>query len=269
MRGIPAMQVEVNNKDSIPLPLLGHVIFGTDEFCDVNLKSTDSNPRKIFSIIHDKNSCIIEIFNDENILLNHLPIKEMAILNPGDVIHIEDHQLKMVNENSLPKECRTPFKLNNHTGNEHLLTSVSGLRSFNKNSYGELTIVGNQNSFTHKPLNESDVPFSVSYIDQHLTLLCKKDKTIEINGNKANYVILKNGDYISSGEAKYGVESPGTSAFSKYSPSHPRNIQLSEEYKIDIDNKKSSGFFKKNLWWMTLILGLSIIAIILYVLKNQ
>jgi hypothetical protein len=263
------MQVEVNNKDSIPLPSLGHVIFGTDQLCDVSLQSSNSEPRKIFSIINDKNSCIIEIFQDENILLNHLPIKEMAILSPGDIIHIEENQLKLINENRLPKECRTPFKLNNNTDNDHLLTSVSGLRSYNKDSFGELTIVGDQNSFTHKPRSKSDVPFSVSYVDRNLTLLCKKDENIEINGNKANYVILKNGDYISTGDAKYCVESPGTSSFSKYSPSHPRNIQLSEEYKIDIDNKNSSGFLKNNLWWITLLIGLIAIAIILYVLKNQ
>jgi hypothetical protein len=263
------MQVEVNNKDSIPLPLLGHVIFGTDDACDVILNTNNTEARKICSIIHDKASCIIEVFNDENILLNHLPIKEMAFLNPGDIVHIEDHQLKLVNENGLPKECNTPFKLNNQKDSEHLLTSVSGLRSFNKNTYGELTIVGHQNSFTHKPITESDVPFSVSYINDNLTLLCKKDESIEINGNKANYVILKNGDFITSGDAKYCVESPGTSAFSKYSPSHPRNIQLSEEYMIDIENTHSSGFIKKNLWWISLIIGLIIIAIILYILKNQ
>jgi hypothetical protein len=263
------MQVEVNNKDSIPLPLLGHVIFGTDDACDVILKSSNEESRKICSIIHDKSSCIIEVFNHEPILINHLPIREMAILNPGDVIHFEDQQLKLINDNALPKVSHTPFKLNKQEDSEHLLTSVCGLRSFNKNTYGELTIVGDQNSFTHKPLNESDIPFSVSYINDNLTLLCKKGESIEINGNKAEYVILNNGDYITTGLSKYCVESPGTSAFSKYSPSHPRNIQLSEEYLIDIDKKSSLGFIKKNLWWLSLVIGLIIIAIVLYTIKNQ
>ena len=263
------MQVEVNSKDSIPLPLLGHVIFGTDDACDVILKSNNEESRKICSIIHDKSSCIIEVFNQEPLFINHLPIREMAILNPGDIIHFEDQQLKLVNENGLPKVCHSPFKLNTQEDSGNLLTSVSGLRSFNKNTFGELTIVGNKNSFTHKPINESDIPFSVSYINENLTLLCKKDKSIEINGNKANYVILNNGDYISTGVSKFCVESPGTSAFSKYSPSHPRNIQLSEEYMIDIDNKASGGFFKKNLWWISLVSGLVLIAVVLYILKNQ
>lgn len=267
------MQVEVKNKDSIQLPLLGHVIFGTDEVCDVLLDSEIESPRKIFSIIHDKNACVLEVFNEETIHINDLLVKEMAILHPSDVIYFEDQTLKIVNENKLPQNCSIPFKLNNNNNTEeHLLTSVSGLRSFNEGSNGELTIVGDQNSFTHKPLSEHDVPFSVSYIKDNLTLLCKKDETIEINGNKANYVILRNGDYISSGNAKFCVESPGTSSFSKYSPSHPRNIQLSEEYLQEgtsQNHDSTDSFVKKNIWWLTLLAGLTFIAAILFYLKNS
>ena len=99
-------------------------------------------------------------------------------------------------------------------------------------------------------MSENDIPFSVSFVNDSLTLLCKKDNEVEINGNKANYVILKNGDYITTGEAKYCVESPGSSSFSKYSPSHPRNIQLSEEYVVDqnSDLTNKNEFLKNNLW---------------------
>ena len=67
---------------------------------------------------------------------------------------------------------------------DFLITSVSGLRSFNESDNGKLTIVGDQNSFIHKPQSESDIPFTVSYINDSLTLLCKKDQEIEINGKK-------------------------------------------------------------------------------------
>ncbi|MCF6319661.1 MAG: hypothetical protein L3J83_10370 [Proteobacteria bacterium] len=267
------MQVEVNNKDSIPLPLLGHVIFGTDEACDVILEMDTPAPEKMCSIINDKNACVLEVFNQQNITINGLPIRKMAILHPGDVIHVEDQTLKIINDNRLPHNCSIPFKLNNQQNNEqHLLTSVSGLRSFNKGNHGELTIVGDQKSFTHTPLSESDVPFSVSYINDNLTLLCKKGESIEINGYKAHYVILRNGDYISSGTAKFCVESPGTSSFSKYSPSHPRNIQLSEEYlqeRTSTQNSSKDSFVKNNIWWITLLLGLAIIASIVFYLKNN
>lgn len=266
------MQVEVNNKETISLPFMGHLIFGSDEACDVILESKTSEKRKLFSIVNDKNACVIEVFNQEAIQINNLTVKEMSILHSGDIIHTQGQTLKVIDENRLPINCSIPFKISkNHNNKEHLLTSVSGLRSFNKGSYGELTIVGDQNSFTHKPQSDTDIPFSVSYINDNLTLLCKKGETIEINGNKANYVTLRNGDYISSGSSKFCVESPGTSSFSKYSPSHPRNIQLSEEYlqeTTDAENTDES-FLKNNLWWIALALGLSIIAAILFYIKNS
>ena len=265
------MQVEINNKDTIQLPSLGHVIFGTDEACDYVFDIKDNSIKKLISIIQDKAACIIEVFNDQDLYVNNRQVNKMAILHPGDIIKVNQQTLKIVNENDLPKECKAPFKINKKTDlDELLITSVSGLRSFNVNDYGELTIVGHQNSFTHKPLSKKEIPFSVSFVNDSLTLLCQKDKEIEINGNKANYVILKNGDYITSGGAKYCVESPGTSSFSKYSPSHPRNIQLSEEYLVDNndENKSKGSFIKNNLWWITLMISLITIAGILFILKN-
>ncbi|MBL4660769.1 MAG: hypothetical protein JKY19_10465 [Alcanivoracaceae bacterium] len=265
------MQVEINNQDSILLPLLGHVIFGTDEACDVIFENITGSPKKICSVIRDKASCILEVFNHEQVVVNDHIIKELAILHPGDIIQIENQQLKIIDENTLPKNCSTPFKLIEQDINNKLITSVSGLRSFNRNNNGELAIVGSQNSFTHKPVNDKDIPFSVSYIDDNLTLLCKKDKHIFINGNKASYTILKNGDYISTGFAKYCVESPGTSSFSKYSPSHPRNIQLSEEYLVTNkdEHKESNGLQTNNkLWWIILASILTVITTFLIILKT-
>jgi len=265
------MQVEINNQDSILLPLLGHVIFGTDEACDVIFKNVTGSPKKICSVIHDKAACILEVFNHEQVSVNDHVIEELAILHPGDIIQIENQQLKIINENALPKSCSAPFKLIDPDVNNTLITSVSGLRSFNRNSNGELIIVGSQNSFTHKPLNDKDIPFSISYIDGNLTLLCKKGKHIFINGNQASYTILKNGDYVSTGFAKYCVESPGTSSFSKYSPSHPRNIQLSEEYLVtnkDERNEANSLLTNNKMWWIILASALTVIAIILISLKN-
>ena len=265
------MQVEINNEDTILLPLLGHVIIGTDESCDIVLEGSSDEPKKLCSIIYDKSACILEVFNNEEVLVNLVPVQEMIILHPGDRIQLAHNLLKIIDENKLPKASTIPFKLNPQKDTrEQLITSVSGLRSFNEKSYGSLFLVGDKNSYTHKPVHDDDIPFSVSYIENYLTLLCQKDKSIDINGNKANYVILRNGDYINTGHAKYSVESPGTSAFSKYSPSHPRNIQLSEEYLEENDTKKetNNSFFKKNLWWITLLIGLVVIALILSVLKK-
>lgn len=265
------MQVEINNQESILLPLLGHVIFGTDEECDVVLKNLTDSPKKICSVIYDKTACILEVFNFKHVFVNNKPVTELAILHPGDTIHIADQQLKIINENALPKNCTNSFKLikNTHQQNE-LITSVSGLRSFNNGSNGQLSIIGSQNSFTHIPQHDDDIRFSVSYVEKELTLLCQKGSHIYINGNKAHYAILKNGDYISTNYAKYCVESPGTSAFSKYSPSHPRNIQLTEEYlnKNKQDQNTVTNKPNNKIWWMTLIGSIILIMAVLLVIKN-
>lgn len=263
------MQVEINNNEPINLPLLGHIIFGTDEACDVILDSKSSKKQKYCSVIHDKSTCMLEIFNDCEVSINSCPVKEMAILHPGDIFSIGTESYKITDDNKLPKICNAAFKINNKQTGE-LITSVSGLRSYNTSNNGELHIIGNENSFTYKPKENEDTAFSVSYIDDQLTILCQKNKNIYINGNKANYALLENGDYITTKNAKFCVESPGTSSFSKYSPSHPRNIQLSEEYYSDETTKKeNSNFLKKNLWWITLLAGLGVIAAALYYLKNH
>ena len=184
------MQVEINNTNIVILPLMGHIIIGNDESCDIVLDFKTDSPTKVCSIIYDKSVCILEVFNSNTLFINKLPIKHRAILHPGDTIQVGDNKLRIINENALPKVCSVPFKMiksKNHS--EHLVTSVSGLRSFNPGSYGELAIVGNQSSYSHKLINEADTAFSVSYIDNDLTLLCQKDKHIYINGNKAAYVI--------------------------------------------------------------------------------
>ena len=265
------MQVEIQNKEPINLPLLGHVIIGTDKDCDIVLASNASDKQKVCSVIHDKSTCILEILGEYDVTINGTSIKEMAIIHPGDSFSIGNEIFKIIDDNKLPKLCNTAFKLN-HTKDfsEHLITSVSGLRSYNNGSNGELHIIGNENSFTYKPEDKNDTSFSVSYINNQLTILCQKDKNIQINGNSANYALLENGDYITTEQSKFCVESPGTSSFSKYSPSHPRNIQLSEEYLTESStDKENNNFIKKNLWWMTLLVGLIVIATILFYFKNN
>lgn len=266
------MQIEIKNKDTVSLPLLGHIIIGTDKDCDIVLPSDSENETKICSVISDQSTCILEIFSKETITINGVLVKEMAILHPGDTFTIGPEVFKIIDENKLPKLCNSVYKLKKEKSlSEHLITSVSGLRSFNHANNGELHIIGNENSFTYKPEASNDTPFSVSYINDQLTILCQKGEYLKINGNNANYAIIKNGDYITTEKSKFCVESPGTSAFSKYSPSHPRNIQLSEEYLTEniSEKKEKNNFIKKNLWWMTLFVGfLAIMAIVLYLKRN-
>lgn len=263
------MQVETKNNETIQLPAIGHIIFGSDDGCGYVLNNNSGQPGKSCSVINDKSVCILEVFEAGKVLVNGRKISETAILHPGDIILIEDQYFKLIDENKLPKHCNFPFSMNSDDTKGGLISSVSGLRSYNKEDYGQLKIVGNKSSYSHIPVNSNDTPFYVSFIRNQLAILSKKGKNIEVNGNISQYATLKNGDYISTGEAKYRVESPGSSAFSKYSPSHPRNIQLSEEYILqDNDNPSThSHFIKNNLWWMTLLAGLIVITFVIIILK--
>ena len=148
---------------------------------------------------------------------------------------------------------------------------MTGLRSYNNGSNGELAILGSDNKFKYKTEKSNDTPFMISYVDNKLTLLCKKTHNLLLNGNACNYSQLKNGDIINTSHAKFIVESPGTSSFSKYSPSHPRNMQLSEEYleTEEDENPNNNSYLKDNLWWISMVTGLVIIAIILVIIKNN
>ena len=261
------MQVEINNTETHTIPLSGKLTFGSNNDCDVSIPEL-AQPF-VFSIKLEKYGCILDVTSDEAIKLNQIQIRKQAILNPGDQINIGNLEIKIIDDNNLPRISTTPFKLSNISNtNQDLLTSVTGLRSFNLQNNGELSILDSKTNFTHK--SETDTPFAVSFVNNSLTLLCKKGESLKINGNLSDNAVLKHGDFITTKESKYCIESPGSSAYSKYSPSHPRNMQLSEEYLEENTNQSSNkeAFFKKNLWWISMVSGLLIIAILLILIKN-
>jgi hypothetical protein len=261
------MQVKINNSRIETIPLSGKLVFGCKEDCDVSL--SELNQAHAFSIKLEKYACILDVNGDEPVHVNQLTIKNQAILNPGDHLKIGDVELSIIDDNNLPRVATTPFKLSDeNVDSKELLTSVTGLRSFNSNSNGELSILDSKTNFTHKSV--SDTPFAVSFVNRSLTLLCKKGHSIKINGNECDFAVLKHGDFITTKESKFCIESPGSSAYSKYSPSHPRNMQLSEEYLEDDSSNALSktSFFKNNLWWISMVSGLMIIAILLILIKS-
>ncbi len=261
------MQIKINNTDIHTIPLSGKLSFGSNNDCDVSIPEL-SQPYA-FSIKLEKYACIIDVTSEEAVQVNQLEVRKQAILNPGDLLIFGDFQLKIIDDNNLPRVATTPFKLSDEPNDsKELLTSVTGLRSFNQDTNGKLSILDSKTNFTHK--SNTDTPFAVSFVNNSLTLLCKKGESLKINGNQSDFAVLKHGDFITTKQSKYCIESPGSSAYSKYSPSHPRNMQLSEEYLEESPKQSSStsSFFKNNLWWISMVSGLLIIAILLVVIKN-
>ena len=265
------MLVEINNEESVLLSSSSRITFGSDEDSDIFIKDQNNDKSHLFSIVNHKGTYILEVQSSDGISVNDMPVKEKFILNAGDIIKHEDQSVKIIDENKKPPKCKEPFKLvNNKELKNHLLTSVSGIRSFNPDTIGELTVIGDKNISTFTT-ESTDIPFSVSYVKDKLTLLCKKDNYVYVNGNKANYVNLKNGDFITTKNNKFCVESPGNSAFIKYNDDPQSHSNQPEDFNhhsdfIDIGQKKS--FVKNNLWWITLVGGLLMIFVLLMVLKN-
>ena len=142
-------------------------------------------------------------------------------------------------------------------------TSVYGIRSYADGTTG---------AFIIDDLHHAD-GWHIFRQDNELHFVDNKHKTF-LNGLQIAQANLSNGDVISNAHYKYKVELPGTSGFSKFSPSHPRNVQLSEsmiqhatepQTEQPVEGSKNS-FLKHNLWWLTLLVGL--IILLLVILNN-
>lgn len=265
------MQVEINEAEIIDLAADTKYYLSVDRASSHLQCSTSSSKDDLLAITNRSFGCVAEVLSSENLTLNHINVKESAFLHPGDFIKITDHFIRLIDENKLPFEGKSPFKLDSAQSNsKSLFTSVTGIRSFNPADNGELKILGKDHKFTYTTDEVNDTPFLVNYVDKKITLLCKKEHHVMLNGNKCNFSQLKNGDVINTNYSKFIVESPGTSSFSKYSPSHPKNMQLSEEYLDESAEANSNKFpLKENMWWISMVSGLILIGIVLVILKNN
>lgn len=246
-----------NTKQSFPFPDSNVLVVGNDFECDVQVNHPKIWGRH-FAITQKKYGCVLQVF-DHGVTVNGLPIKEKCLLDTGDLIKVDDFPFRLLDDKYIPKDSSL-----NHTNVEidkkKNQSSVFGLRSFAPDSAGMFII----DDYHHpdgwhvfRDLNE-------------LHLIDNKQKT-RLNGMKIAQAKLSNGDVIASDSYKFKVELPGTSGFSKFSPSHPRNVQLSESM-LEHDNlaskpkAKSKDFFKNNLWWITLMVGLVVLSLV--VLSN-
>lgn len=252
------MQIKINNSTPISIAKLESIYFSYNgdklEYTDI----ADSNFS--FSINHHTYGLVLKNNFDNSIKCNHYQIHEKAFISTGDKIKIGSQSLCLIDEEALPVEKNKPKSHSKENKNSRtLLTSVTGLRSFEENQNGELFLIAKGKNY-----RSNSKSFRISSSNNQLNLTTEKDAEISLNGNRVNFSTLKNGDVISHSSAKYQIESPGTTSYSKYSPSHPNNIPLNE--KIIAANPSK---IKKHLWWISMVAGLIAITIVLVLLKNS
>lgn len=244
-----------NTKQSFPFPDNNVLVVGNDFECDVQVNHPKIWGRH-FAISNKSYGCVLQVIN-QGVTVNGLPIKEKCMLDTGDLIEVDDFPFRLLDDQYIPKDSSL-----NHTNvvidKKKNQSSVFGIRSFDLDSAG-LFIIDDY----HHPDG-----WHVFRDQNELHLIDNKHKT-RLNGMKIAQAKLTNGDVIASAEYKFKVELPGTSGFSKFSPSHPRNVQLSEsilehnaQETKSKSNSKSKHFLKHNLWWITLMVGLVVLSLV-------
>ncbi len=245
-----------NTKKSFSFPDSKTLLVGNDFDCDVQINHPKIWGRH-FSIMHKSYGCVLEVYNDR-VQVNNEAVHERCLLDTGDVLAVDDLSFRLLDDEYIPKDSHlnhTNVTINEITNQ----SSVYGIRSFADETTGKFII---------DDLHHAD-GWHVFRQDNELHFVDSKHKTF-LNGLQIAQANLSNGDVISNAVYKYRVELPGTSGFSKFSPSHPRNVQLSEsmiqpaeqpadEAKI----KPGNDFLRHNLWWITLLVGLVILLLII------
>jgi hypothetical protein len=243
-----------NTKKSFQFPDNRVLLVGNDFDCDVQINHPKIWGRH-FSITEKDYGCVLEVF-DQAVTVNHFQVKEQCLLDTGDLIQVDELSFRLLDDQYIPRDSHV-----NHTNvkvqENKNVSSVFGLRSFTDDSMGQFII----DDFHHKD------GWHVIRQDHELHFVDSKNTAL-LNGMPIAQARLSNGDIIANGGYKYRVELPGTSGFSKFSPSHPRNVLLSESV-VAPENKEEQAagagrnFIKHNLWWLTLLVGLLILLLII------
>jgi len=248
-----------NTKKSYPFPENNVLVVGNDSECDVQINHPKVWGRH-FSVTSNAYGCVLDVY-DHHVLVNDTEVAEKCFLDKGDVIVVDELSFRLLDDAYIPKDSglnHTNVKLNKNKNT----SSVYGIRSFATNSVGQFII----DDFHHKD------GWHVFREDNELHYIDSKHRAL-LNGLQIAQANLSNGDVISNGIYKYKVELPGTSGFSKFSPSHPRNVVLSESFKTTETKppqptaEKAMAYFKSNLWWLTLLVGL--VMLLLIVISNS
>lgn len=246
-----------DNNETIKFPLKEQVMVGNDFDCDIQINHPDLHG-KHFIVKNKGYGCVLEVFEGV-VFLEQQKVMKQCMIEPGETIGVGELCLTLIDDEFIPKDSainHTQIDIKKNTKQ----SAVFGLRSFDRSDAGHFII----NDFHHKE------GWHVIRQDNDLHFIDSKHKT-RLNGLKVAQAKLSNGDVITGPNYKYKVELPGTSGYSKFSPSHPKNVMLSEQVSKEPSNKpntQSNQFIKNNLWWMTLLVGL-LLLLILIINNNQ
>lgn len=244
------MKLKLKHSETVfELPNGGNLLIGNDDDCQVQINRPEIWGRhaEIQSMPY---GLILKVYSSP-LIVNGFNINDRCMIYPGDEITVVDLVLLVVNENYIPKSVNENIPLQHNESREDI-SSVFGLRRLSGSHSGQFI----KADYQHHSCWE------VKRSDAKLALLAHQ-KEVLVNGQEVDKTWLNNGDRIRYGESLFSVECPGHSGYSKFSPSHPRNVQLSESVTgIQAEESKNKSV-SHHYWWLTLLIGLVILFIVI------
>ncbi len=184
-----------------------------------------------------------------NVSVNGHPICESALLYPGDELVVGETRLVFISDENLPPQCHDAHRLvdlsNSHqastdpsdsSGEDALTNKTTGIRWLSGPDSGHFQPIG-RGTLPCDAIRLHPYAGSLVLMPRPVNTATKQPLAL-VNGYavfKANDspVLLRHGDVVQVGDCRFRAEVPGAAGMSSFSPSHPHNIQLTEEYRGD------------------------------------
>jgi|GEM_PF-2493477 len=248
------MKLILENSEAVfDVPEQGRLMIGNDEDCQVQINHPEIWGHH--AIIHATQFGYVLQLESSSIVVNGIDIKSGCMLYAGDELTIADLSLLLVDDEYIPKTVKLTEEFDQSSDQEEL-SSVFGLRHLNGEHNG---------AFVKKTYHHPD-GWTVYRNEARLALFAN-NKPVFVNGQQVDSAWLQNGDRIHYMDDQFNVECPGHSGYSKFSPSHPRNVMLSEalsETESETEDSKKPPL-NTHYWWITLVIGLlALIVVILF-----
>jgi len=262
--------------ETTPLPAQGQF--------DYSSKRTSSNDAAQIRLQHRPFGHVLQVVSG-HVSVNDTPVRESALLYPGDQLVVGNTRLLFVCDDNLPPQCTDPGlgtdSNRNSTGKQDQepdsfsdnlpANETTGIRWLSGPDRGHFQSI-NGNTFipcgTVQLHNRADrlVLSAPSNASEN------KPPQALVNGyavfkSNTSPVTLRHGDVVQAGACRFRAEIPGATGASSFSPSHPHNIQLSEEYREETSSVPASPAAGRWLW--VLVGGLVALLALTWWLKSQ
>ncbi len=237
------------NQASFEVPKNQPLLIGNDENCQIQINRPEvwgvhaKINRTGYGLILQVESTPLEV--------NGINIHSQCMLYPGDVLTLSDLAMLLVDEDYIPKAVKQAASFDALSDTEDL-SSVYGLRHLSGAHNGTFI-----KSNYHHPDG-----WHIYRNDSEMALITNK-QPVFVNGKQVENIWLKNGDRIRYHELQFNVECPGHSGYSKFSPSHPRNVMLSEALDETEQAQAPRQSWRTHYWWITLLLGLLVLIMVI------